>query len=206
MPAGFTSPRGRQSSRFGLLVAGLNAADRLHGHMARTGMTLAGQKLWTATETAVLRRLYPDYRQACHVLRSRSRSAIGSKAFRLRITRPLRIWSDSDLRCLKTLYRQGQPMHVIRAMFPSKTAKQIWSRAAHSGWRRPRKLPKASSLKPYDDVRVRAFKLKLTMHDLACLSVTGSYFLRRPSRIDWRKIDKATAALDGRLSIAWKVP
>ncbi|HEY0256573.1 MAG TPA: hypothetical protein VGC39_03940, partial [Candidatus Methylacidiphilales bacterium] len=64
---------------------------------------------------------------------------------------------------------------------------------------------KITGLKAYDDVRARAFARKITMRDLAYLSVTGDYFLRRPSRNDWKKIDKAVAVLEGRLSILWEL-
>lgn len=104
---------------------------------------------------------------------------------------------------MKAPYRQGRPMHEILALLPRKTKKQIWARANHNGWRRPRTSPKAYNLKPYDSIRARAFASKLSMHDLACLSATGSYFLRRPAKNDWKKISKAVALLEGQLSVAW---
>jgi hypothetical protein len=167
-------------------------------------MTLAGQRLWSSAEIGVLVRFYPDYRRICAALSRRSLCAIRSKAARLRITRPLRIWSDHDLGYLKVHYRRGTPMPEILTLFPGKTAKQIWGRAAYSGWRRPRMPPKLRNIKPYDAVRTRAFALRLTMRDLAFLSKTRTYFLRQPSRANWRKIGKAASMLDGHLSIVWE--
>jgi hypothetical protein len=171
--------------------------------MAKFGTTLAGQKLWTPAEINLLRRLYPDYRRACAALPHRTRLAIMGKAARAGITRPLRIWSDDDLKRLKALYCRGVPMREISALFPDKTAKQIWHRAARSGWRRPPKPPKLRNIDVYDAVRSRAFALRLTMRDLAALSGTGSYFLQMPSRTNWKKISKAVSLLEGHLSIHW---
>lgn len=204
MPAAFAMKYDRRSSHLGRCAAALAAADRLREHMARFGTTLAGQVLWTRAESKLLRRCYPDYQRACAALPRRSRCAIGGKAVRLGITQPRRIWSDSDLKCLKTLYRTGTPVAEIMRVFPGKTAKQIWHRAAYSGWYRPPKPPKTRNLAPYDSVRTRAFELKCSMRDLAYLSRTGSYFLGRPARINWKKISKAVALLDGQLTVVWR--
>lgn len=201
MPANLAPTR--RYSRLGWLAAGARSAERLRQRMAKSGRTLAGQKLWTDAEIQHLRRFYPDYRKACAALPGRSPSAVKSKAFRLRITRSRRVWSDHELKRLKAPYRQGRPMREILDLLPGKTKRQIWSRACHSGWRRPRTPPKTYDLKPYDEVRARAFTSKFSMRDLAWLSATGSYFLRPPSQNDWRKISKAVALLEGQLSVVW---
>lgn len=203
MPSGHALIRHYRFSRLGRLAAGANSADRLRRHMAKSGRTLAGQKLWTEAEIGHLRRTYPDYRKARTSLPNRSLSAIKSKAFRLGITQSRRIWSDSEIKRLKAPYRQGRPMREILALLPGRTKRQIWTRAHYSGWRRPRMPLKTYDLKPYDDVRARAFTSRLSMRDLACLSITGSYFLRQPSRNDWKKISKAVEMLEGRLSVVW---
>lgn len=201
MPAGSTHRR--RSSRLGHLIVGLSSADRLRRYMARTGMTLAGQKLWTDTEIDLLRRFYPTYQHAWAALPGRSRRAVQSKAFRLRITRSLRVWSDDDLKRLKGPYRGGMTMREIQSLLPCKTARQIRGRAAHSGWGRPRKPPEATGLTADDSVRARAFAYGLTLRDLADLSGTRSYFLRKPSRTNWKNIGKAVELLEGSMSIVW---
>ena len=203
MPTGHTPTRHYRGSRLNWFAAGANSAERLRRHMAKSGRTLAGQKLWTEAEIRRLRRTYPDYRKARALLPGRSLNAIKSKAFRLRITQSRRIWSDSDIKRLRAPYRQGRPMYEILALLPGKTTKQIWARAHHSGWRRPRTRPKTYDLKPYDDVRARAFTSRLSMRDLASLSATGRYFLRQPSRNNWKKISKAVEMLEGQLSVVW---
>jgi|GEM_PF-1717514 len=206
MLTGTTSIHRQKPSQLAWLANGARSADRLRRQMARTGFTLAGQRLWSDAEVNLLRRLYPDYRKACIALRGRSRSAVQSKALRLGITRPLQIWSDEELRRLKVSYRHGSSMHEIRMLLPGKTAKQIYHRTAYSGWRRPRKPPKITGLKPYDDVRARAFACRMSMRDLASSSSTGSYFLQRPNRNDWKKIRKAVALLDGNMMVVWPTP
>lgn len=191
-------------SRLGWFAAGARSAERLRRRMAKSGRTLAGQKLWTEAEIKRLLRFYPDYRKVHSALPDRSLNAIKSKAFRLRITRSRRVWSDDDLKRMKAPYRQGRPMHEILAILPGKMNRQVWARASYNGWRRPRIPPKSYNLKPYDDVRDQAFTSKLTMRDLAGLSATGSYFLRAPSQTDWKKISKAVALLEGQLSVTWK--
>jgi hypothetical protein len=171
--------------------------------MARTGKTLAGQRLWIEAEIKFMYRFYPDCERLRKLLPGRSLSAIKSKALRMGITRPLRIWSDEDLKRLKGPYQQGLSIDDIKALLPGKTARQIWHRAAYSGWRRPRKPPKPTGLRPDDDVKARAFAYRLSLRDLAHHSDTGRYFLRRPSRTNWEKISRAVKALEGRMSIIW---
>jgi hypothetical protein len=191
-------------SRFDKFIVGINSGNRIRQYMAKYGMTLAGQPLWTEAESRLLRRFYPHYGRAYAALCRRTRNAVKSKAFRLGITRSRRVWSPEELKRLKSVYRAGISIQDIRNLLPGKTAKQIHSKAARSGWKRPRRQPKGTGIKPYDAVRMRAFTYRLTMRDLADLSATGSYFLTRKSQINWKKISKAVAMLNGNLSISWK--
>ena len=174
--------------------------------MEKTGTTLAGQKLWSKDEIRILCRLYPAYREAFKALPSRTPKAIQTKAWRLGITKPLKIWSDDELGCLKIEYRKGTPMAELKLMLPGKTAKQICSRASASRWRRPPKPPKVTGLTAFDDVRDQAFSRRLTMRDLAYLSATGNYFLRKPARNNWQKIAKAVDTLEGNMAVVWNTP
>lgn len=192
-------------SRLHWLVTGVNSSDRIRMRMMKTGQTLAGQDLWSKAEVKALRDLYPNYPRARKALIKRTFPAIKSKAWRSGITKPLRIWSNDALRRLRVLYRTDMPANEIARLF-GKTKKQVWSRANHSGWRRPRKPPKVTHLKPFDDVRRHAFANNLTMRDLASYSRTGNYFLQRPTRSNWKKIGKAVTSLGGEMSIVWKVP
>jgi hypothetical protein len=192
-------------SRLHWLVAGVSSSDRIRLRMNLTGQTMAGQALWNKAEMKALRVTYPNYSRARKTLIKRTFPAIKSKAWRLGITKPLRIWSDDDLRRLRVLYRSAVPVCEIAQLF-GKTKKQVWSRANRSGWHRPRKPPKITHLKLFDDVRSQAFANNLTMRDLASCSRTGSYFLQRPIRSNWKKIGKAVSSLGGEMSIVWKVP
>lgn len=193
----------RKPSRYGEFVQGTNAAGRVRRHIERTGQTLAGQRLWSEREVKILRRCYPDYREADVLLSDRSPAAVRSKASTLRITRSRKVWTEGELKRMRRPYLRGIPLPEIKEILPGKTSKQIWRRASYNGWYRPRRPPKAFGIQPYDSVRARAFELRLSMRDLAFLTSTGSYFLRQPARIDWVKIGKAVALLDGALLIAW---
>lgn len=173
--------------------------------MIRTGQTLAGQALWSKAEAKTLCNLYPNYTSVRKVLTKRTYPAIQKKAWRLGITKPLRIWTDVELHQLRALYRSAMPVQEIARLF-DKTKKQVWNRARHSSLRRPLKPPKVAHLKPFDGVRSQAFATGLTTRDLAFLSKTDNYFLGRPSRSDWRKISKAVTMLGGDMCIMWKAP
>lgn len=201
MPAGLAQTYRPGRSRLSWLAAGARSAERLRQRMAASGRTLAGQKLWTEAEIKRLHSFYPNYRKAYAALPCRSLSAIKSKAFRLRITRSRQVWSESDLKRMKAPYRQGRPIDEIVGLLPGKTKKQIWARASHSGWHRPRTPPKIYNFKAYDQIRDRAFAFKFTMRDLAFLSATGNYFLRQPTQNNWKKIYKAVSLLNGQLSV-----
>jgi hypothetical protein len=203
MPALLPSYSNRKPPRLEKLIAGINSGDRLRQYMAKYGTTLAGQSLWSEAESRLLRQSYPDYGCAYAALRRRTRNAVKSKAFRLGITRSRRIWTPEELKRLKAVYRSGIAMQEIQTLLPGKTVAQILSKAIRSGWKRPRRQPKGTGIKPYDAVRTRAFTYRLSMRDLADLSATGSYFLTRKSQVNWKKISKAVAMLDGNLSIAW---
>ena len=204
MPALLPNHSNRKPSRLEELIAGINAGNRLRQYMAKYGTTLAGQPLWTEAESRSLQNSYPDYGRAYAALRRRTQCAVKSKAFRLGITRSRRIWTAEELKRLKAAYRSGIAIQEIQVLLPGKTVDQIRSKAIRSGWKRPRQQPKGTGIKAFDDVRTRAFTYKLSMRDLADLSATGSYFLTKKSQINWKKISKAVAMLDGNLSIAWK--
>jgi len=117
----------------------------------------------------------------------------------------LRIWTDEDVKRLKKPYRDGMAIQDIKALFPGKTAKQIWRRGAYSGWPRPRKPPKITGLMADDAVKARAFAHRLSQRDLDDLSGTRGYFLRKPRRTNWKNISRAVNILGGQMSVVWSV-
>jgi len=62
--------------------------------MAKSGRTLAGQKLWTKAEIEHLRRTYPDYCQSARSFTEPKPQRHQEQGFSIAITRARRIWSD----------------------------------------------------------------------------------------------------------------
>jgi len=157
--------------------AAFNAAAVNRVYMRKTGLTYAGQRLWTALEMETLRRLHPDYGALVRALPRRTRNAIEKKAQKLGLSKPRRVWNEAEFRLMKPLYVRGAPMQSILDLLPGKTAKQVWAKASGRGIRRPRTRPRNTGLAPVDAVRQRAFELYMSMAELdeaaAVLHVLG---------------------------------
>lgn len=180
--------------------AGINAAARNRDFMARTGLTYAGDKIWTEMEVATIRAAYPDYEAAQCALPHRSLKAIMSKARRSGITKPRRVWRPGEFSGIKPQYVGGTAMAEILPAVPAKTAPQVYSKASSRKVRRPRKPPKDTGLSIVDTVRRRAFDLRLSMADLDALVGSGSYF-RRPRVEKWRHLNVAIKLLGGTIEV-----
>lgn len=180
----------------------------LHGkwvilrHIERTGCTIAGTPVWTQAEVDILRRCYPDRNAACTALPSRTRIAVAQKAQRLGLVPPLRKWSDDQAIKLGKPYRAGVPITALVEMFPDKSPEQIWSKAHHMGYRRPRRAPKPTGMLLVDDIRMRAFEHRLSMTDLDAFVGKKRYFVS-PRHVDWRALQKAMEILGGRPIVLW---
>lgn len=182
--------------------AALNAAAVNRAYMAKTGMTYSGQPLWTPKEIAILRRLYPDYQALVRALPKRTRKAIESKVWRCGLAKPRRIWSEPDFGIMKPLYVRGAPMTAILNRLPSKTARQVWSKAANRKIRRPRRPPQPTGFAPVDAVRRRAFDLHISMTDLDAMAGRRNYF-RSPRGIDWSAVQRVLPYLGGQAAVSW---
>jgi hypothetical protein len=137
---------------------GLHGKSVILRHIERTGCTIAGQPVWTAAEIDTLRQFYPDREAACSALPGRTPAAIAKKAQQLRMVLPLRIWSDEDAVRLRTPYKAGIPIAALVEIFSGKSREQIWKKAHHMGYRRPRQAPKTTEMPLVDSIRRRAFE------------------------------------------------
>lgn len=182
----------------------INAAAVNRTYMRRTGLTYAGQKLWTEAEEGLVRQHHPDYATLVRLLPGRTRRAIENKAQRLGVARDHRIWSDLDERVMRPAYVRGDPINDIVALLDGKTKKQVWAKAAKRKIRRPRRRPKLLNLPVVDDVRQRAFDLQLTMRDLDEIAGSRRYF-RKPNYYNWKALDAAVRWLGGTAQVAWHV-
>lgn len=183
---------------------GLNGRNALLRHMVKTGCTIAGDRLWSDVEIAILRQRYPDLAALVRALPGRSVGAIAKKAQQIGLARSRRIWSADEAPRLRKAYPAGAPIDDLLSMFPGKTKRQIWNKACHLGIRRPRKRPKRTGLPLVDTVRERAFDLKLTMTDLDTYAGARRYFVC-PRSSNWRFLQKAIRELRGHVVVRWPV-
>jgi hypothetical protein len=184
--------------------AGLNSAAVNRAYMARTGLTYAGQQVWTSDEIDVLRSRYPDYPTLLRLLPGRTARAISNKAGRLGLARSRFIWSEPEFGAMKPLYLRGMPMREILPRLNNKTAKQVWRKASARGVRRPKRPPCLTGLAIVDAVRRRAFELNFSMKDLDTITGRNGYF-RCPRHVDWSAVQRILPYLGGCATVAWPV-
>ncbi|MGV6876542.1 hypothetical protein ACUSIJ_28230 [Pseudochelatococcus sp. B33] len=181
---------------------GLNGRNALLRHMAKTGCTIAGDRLWSDVEIEILRQFYPDLAALTRALPGRSIGAITMKAQQIGLVRSRRIWSADEAARLRKPYVAGVPIDDLVSMCPGKTKRQIWNKACHLGIRRPRKRPRRTGLPLVDTVRDRAFDLGLTMTDLDTYVSTRRYFVC-PRSSNWHLLQKAIRELEGQVVVRW---
>lgn len=182
---------------------GLDGKDTILRHIERTGFTIAGVPVWTTAELEVLQRLYPDLDAITRALPRRTPAAISHKARQIGLVPPLRIWSDGDARKLRKPYVAGVPIGTLAEIFPGKSKRQIWSKANSMGYRRPRRAPKATGMPLVDNVRRRAFELRIKMTELGAIVGKARYFVC-PRYVDWRALQLAMEFLGGRPVVRWR--
>lgn len=171
-------------------------------HIERTGCTIAGDPVWTADEIAHLCQTFPDRKAACLALPHRTAAAVAHKARQLGLIPPRKIWIGDEAVRLRKPYVAGVPMAELLEMFLGKTRSQIWKKAFHMGYHRPRRAPKLTGMPLVDSVRKRAFECRLSMTDLDVFVGRTRYFVS-PRHLDWRALQRAMAILGGRPAISW---
>lgn len=142
---------------------GLQDKSVILRHIERTGCTIAGQPVWMSAEIDVLYELYPDFRSAGLALPRRTRGAIAQKAQQLGLVPPRRLWREEDAIRLRKPYVTGMPIASLIELFPGRSREQIWKKAHHMGYRRPRRAPKPTGMPLVDSIRKRAFEHYLSM-------------------------------------------
>jgi hypothetical protein len=181
---------------------GLHGKSVILRHIERTGCTIAGQPVWTAAEIDVLHEFYPDRDAAYLALPRRTSAAIAKKAQQLGLVPPRRIWSQEDAIGLRKPYVAGVSIAALVEMFLGKSRKQIWKKAHHMGYRRPRRALKPTGMPLVDSIRKRAFEHHLSMVDLDVFVGKKRYFVS-PRHMDWRALQKAMEILGGQPVVDW---
>lgn len=171
-------------------------------HIERTGYTIAGDPVWTEAEIANLRACYPDREAAHAALRRRTPGAIAKKAWRLGLALSRRVWIKDDVFRLRRPYVTGVPIAGLVEMFPGKSRSQIWKKAQHMGYRRPRRPPKLTGMPLVDCIRQRAFECRLSMTDLDAFIGRKRYFVS-PRYENWQALQKAMEILGGAPKVHW---
>lgn len=181
---------------------GMQGRTALLSHIERTGCTIAGDPVWTEAEIAALRSAHPDFSAATAALSRRSPVAISHKARQLGLCSPRRVWTEDEGIRLRRPYVSGISIAEIALMFPDKSRRQIWHKAHHLGYRRPRRAPRLTGMPLVDSIRQRAFEYRVSMTDLDAF-VGHKYYFVSPRYVNWRALQKAMQILGGRPVVYW---
>lgn len=176
--------------------ASLNGVASLREKMARTGVTAAGQPLWTGTEVDCLKAGWPDMAALCRALPARTRHAIEIKAGRLGLTTSRRVWADGEVRALKPRY----PTHdLVRDIAQSieKAPRQVYGKANKIRLRRPRRRPKPVSDPILHSIRQRSFELNISLVELDAATRARGAFRRTSGEPQPEVIARAMKILGG---------
>lgn len=172
--------------------------------LAKTGMTMAGKKVWTAEEKALVRQFAPAYDELVKRLPHRTRKAIRLQASVLRVARPCHIWSAAEISKLRKVYPRGERSEIC-SLFAHSTWVNIQNVARYHGFYRARRPYKLTGHEPLDQVRAKCFELNLNLVELDAECRTKRYFqsgwCRR--KLNYRALGRAIEALDGKIQVQW---
>lgn len=173
--------------------------------MLRTGVTGAGQRLWSKAEDRIVIACYPDHRKAVRQLTgARSYWGVRHRAERLGIQIKRHIWTNRDIANLRALWRAGASDRELTAAFPGLTRHAICGKARHKGFGpRPRKPPKVLGIPILDAVRKRTHDLDMSLRDLDRETRARCYWGHNSHRVVPRHVFRAVKALGGRIRIEW---
>ena len=187
---------------------GAVAEQTLRKHMTLTGRALNGERLWTADEDDVIRKLEGNLDQITEALPDRTRMAIRRRRIKLGLKSKTQVeWSAEDISKLRKLYPHA-PREEICAKFPNRNWGSIKRTASYHGFSRRRRL-KPTGIPEMDMVRNRCFEIRWSMQDLDEEAGTGGFFYNH----NWTKASErqtfwafaqAVEALGGRLLIKWE--
>lgn len=185
--------------------ASLAGAAASREWMRRHGKNPSGHALWSEAEVDLLRLHYPDYTRLVELLPHRTRKAIEMKVAKLGLARPLRIWSDGEVRNFKPPYQDGALVADILPLLNEKSATQLYGAASRRRVRRPRRRPKILGVAILDSIRQRAFDMHISLSDLDEATGQKDYF-SHPTSLRWSAIRKAIRVLGGQPVVHWYEP
>lgn len=182
--------------------ASLNGVTGARARMERTGLTAAGQPLWSAEELGLLRAHAGDLAAAIEALPDRSGKAVRAKAQSLGMRPRRRVWAEPEVAHVIPRYPTTEPVAAIGAAV-GKSRKQVWAKAGERKLRRPRRRPLPAADPLVDAIRQRAFDLGISLCGLDLDVRQGRYFALREPPKNRLAVSRAVRLLGGRFEVTF---
>lgn len=187
--------------------ASLNGTAALRRHIARTGRTFAGTRIWTPGELQILAAHWPNRSAILALLPDRSLRAIEHMATRRGLERKcLHMWTAAEAARFRRLWPKGTKRQLLEA-FPFATWTSLsnyaqWQRAnGYPNLFRPKVLPTPTGDALIDAIIEQAVFYNMSLRDLDAAAGTGRYFAsgRHRHRRTWKHIVRAVELFGGKL-------
>ncbi|WP_150129938.1 SANT/Myb-like DNA-binding domain-containing protein [Sinorhizobium sp. RAC02] len=182
------------------------SGERARKKMRREGVNMSGDKLWSAVEDELIKRLYPNYVAILTELPHRTYSACRTRARTLGVVKERPPYTAKELSIVRRLYPAGDREKLL-ALLPGRTWDQVGDLAKRHGIRRAPKLFKPTGVVVLDQIRARCRELNYTMPDLDKMIRSKGYFKKAnwcKGHIHHRDIGRAVSALFGDVKAEWK--
>lgn len=169
------------------------------------GVTMAGHRLWTDDEIAILRALAPEYGEIQKLLTRRTHQAIRLKCNLLGLPTKAHIWTGAEISRLRQLYRSA-PREQVLAAFPFSNWQAIESTAWRHNIQREKPPYRKVSHPLMNAILDRCAAIGWTLLDLDDECQTGHYFRGhawRKNRPNAKAVLKAVEVLGGSVSVVW---
>ncbi len=182
-------------------------AERMRARIAFLGHTPNGHPVYNQQETSDLVQEHPNYPAVLRKLTRRTRSGVGGKASRMRITRPRgRPWTDpNEIGRLRKVYPTGTREQILAA-FPGRSYAAVAKAANARGIYRAPSPYKPTGDLVLDQILQRARARNWTMTELDDAVRGTGYFARRRwrnGRFNQFLHGKALEQLGGRFRARW---
>ncbi len=182
-------------------------AERNRRRMRREGMTMKGDKLWTEEERQIILAIGPDFDAIRKKLPKRTRIAIACQCRNMGMKQRVQhIWSAAEISKLRKLYPSATREDICRE-FSHSTWVNIMQTARYHGFRRKKRPFKPTGNTPVDEMLVKLFEAKFSLHDLDKECRTKRYFQKgkwRYKRPNYNHLAKALDVLDGEFRVEWR--
>jgi hypothetical protein len=188
------------------LTRNAKSAERTRRRIKREGLTMKGDKVWTAEEDEVVRTTFPDYQAIRRVLPHRTYFACRTRARTLELVTKRPPYTARELSVVRRLYPTAE-REVLMPLMPGRTWDQIANLAKRHGIHRAPKPFYPTGVTVLDQIRTRCRELNYTMPDLDKLIRSRGYFAKANwynGHIHHRDIGRAINALFGDLKADWK--